>query len=87
MSASIALEQAIRTGGWAVPNRAGRSRPLGGSPSNPQKFYLVLDGQGNRLGCITNSEERPALMTGGPTYLLKRAPRKLGARSQELGAD
>ncbi len=74
MSANIALEQAIRTGGWVIPDRAGDSRPAGRGPYAPGKFYFVLDSQGNRLGRISHSEERPALMTGGPTYLLKRAP-------------
>jgi hypothetical protein len=74
VSANIASENAIRTGGWAVPIRAGPRRPYATNPKSNRKFYFVLDGQGDRLGYIANSEERPALMTGGPTYYLKRAP-------------
>jgi hypothetical protein len=74
VSANIALENAIRTGGWAVPIRAGQRRSYGTDPRTNRKFYLVLDGRGDSLGYIANSEERPALMTGGPTYYLKRAP-------------
>ena len=75
MSAMIALEQAIRTGGWAIPAFAARRSPP--SPKRgdrPRKFYFVLDGRGNRVGYIAYAEERPALETGGPTFLMKRSP-------------
>ena len=79
MQANIALENAIRTGGWAIPKGRGQNRAFGTNPRTSRKFYVVLNGRGDRVGCIANSEERPALMTGGPTYYLKRAP---NARNQ-----
>ena len=75
VSAMIALEQAIRTGGWAIAAPAAPTRPLSAAAGDrPRKFYFVLDGCGNRLGYIAHAEDRPALETGGPTYLMKRRP-------------
>jgi hypothetical protein len=76
--AIIAVENAIRTGDWPIPGRAVRSRRTDGLirfTRDPRNFYLVLDSVGERLGCISHSQKRPALQRGGPTYYLKRPPR------------
>ena len=74
-AAIIAVENAIRTGDWPIPGRAHRSHRTNGLirfTRDPRNFYLVLDQTGERLGCISHSQKRPALQRGGPTYYLKR---------------
>ena len=76
-AAIIAVENAIRTGDWRIPGRAVRSHKTDGLirfTRDPRNFYLVLDPVGERLGCISHSQKRPALQRGGPTYYLKRSP-------------
>ena len=76
-AATIAVENAIRTGDWRSPGRAVRSHRtdhLIRFTRDPRSFYLVLDPVGERLGSISYSQKRPALKRGGPTYYLKRCP-------------
>jgi hypothetical protein len=76
-AAIIGVESAIRTGDWPSPGRAVRSHRTDGLirfTRDPRNFYLVLNPLGERLGCISNSQMRPSLQRGGPTYFLKRAP-------------
>lgn len=75
MSAMLTHETAIRTGGWAIPRREGDRRAK--RPSDPRKFYFVFDPEGDRVGYISHSDDRPALEYGGPTYFLKRCPPRL----------
>lgn len=76
-AATIAVENAIRTGDWRSPGRAVRSRRTDGLirfKRDPRNFYLVFNPLGERLGCISYSQNRPALKRGGPTYYLNRSP-------------
>jgi len=70
VNAKVGLDRAIRTGGWAIPARSQQTPPAG---MLPRKFYSVLNGRGDQVGFISNSQERPALGTGEPTYYLKRS--------------
>lgn len=74
--ATFAVESAIRTGGWQVPQGTFRSVGTDGRVRfrrDPHTCYLVFGLAGDRLGCISHSQRRPALTYGGPTYFLKRS--------------
>ena len=75
-AANIAVENAIHTGDWRSPGRPIRSRRtdrLIHFTRDPRNFYFVLNPVGEQLGCISYSQNRPALKRGGPTYYLKRS--------------
>ncbi len=76
-AATIAVEDAIRTGDWRAPGRAvrfHRTDHLIRFTRDPRNFYLVFNPVGKRLGSISYSQKRPSLKRGGPTYYLKRTP-------------
>ncbi len=76
-AATIAVEDAIRTGGWQAAGRAVQFHRTDGLirfTRDSRNFYFVLNPVGERLGSISYSQKRPSLKRGGPTYYLNRSP-------------